>query len=305
MRSQIMWSEAQRQAYIQLCEMGEVFFGIDWPQSSIKPRLDPLIVGPTGVGKSHLVRSVAERLKMPLLRVSYGEWMVTGGRGHPTLTVVRDFVNASPKGIIHIDEVDKARTGFQTDWSIYTYTEMFFLLDRNIAPAAHKEKDAAALNRKLKEDYWVIGSGTWQALWDTMGKRTIGFGPAEESHEDRCTGITKLIQRKEIIPKELLKRFCSELVIIPPPCETDFELAADIFGIEKLAKKLGIELDYLQAVHSESGARWLEETYGSLLMLAYRMGRSDLLQLRPEEPSSPEHPPFVDEGEWDPEIITE
>jgi hypothetical protein len=36
--------------------------------------------------------------------------------------------------------------------------------------------------------------------------------------------------------------------------------------------------------------------------LAYRVGRSNLLQLRLEKPSDP---PFVDEDEWDPEIITE
>ena len=303
MKSRIMWSEAQHQSFIKLCEMGEVFFGVDWPKSSIKPRLDPLIVGPTGVGKSHLVRSVAEMLKVPLLRLSYGEWMVYGGRGKPTLATVQEFVASYPKGIIHLDEVDKARAGFSSDWSIYAYTELFFLLDRSINQPARNVPWSDASNTKLKECFWIIGSGTWQVLWDKVKTPTIGFGAQEESPNELCMEISKLVRQKEIIPKELLKRFCNELIVIPPPNGTDFELAADIFGIGKLAKELGVKLDYLEAVQSESGARWLEETYGALLMQAYRMGRSDLLDLRPEPEASDS--PFTEEGEWEPEVITE
>jgi len=299
MRSRIMWSESQHQAFIQLCEMGEVFFGVDWLESAIKPRLDPLIVGPTGVGKSHLVRSVAEMLKVPLLRLSYGEWMVTGSRStQTTIARIYEFVVSNPKGIIHIDEVDKARVAFTTEWSIYAYAEMFFLLDRNINQPARNESWTPELNAKLRYNFWIIGSGTWQVLWDAIGKPSIGFGETPGEDTKVSDVIKELIRKKEIIPKELLKRFCNELILIPPATQTDYELAADIFGIEKLAKELGVSLDYQDAVQSQGGARWLEETYASLLMQAYRMSRADLLQLR-KDPEVPDDG-FVEEVPWEP-----
>lgn len=299
MRSRIMWSESQHQAFIQLCEMGEVFFGVDWLESPIKPRLDPLIVGPTGMGKSHLVRSVAEMLKVPLLRLSYGEWMVTGARcAQTTIARIHEFVTSNPKGIIHIDEVDKARVAFTTEWSIYAYAEMFFLLDRNISQPAKNEQWTPELNAKLRHNFWIIGSGTWQVLWDTISKPSIGFGGIPDDNSAMLDTIRELVRQKEIIPKEFLKRFCNELILIPPATEADYELAADAFGIGKLAKELGVTLDYQSAVQSQGGARWLEETYASLLMQAYRMSRADLLQLR-QDPAVLDGD-FVEEDPWEP-----
>jgi len=301
MRSRIMWSESQHQAFIQLCEMGEVFFGVDWLESDIRPRLDPLIVGPTGMGKSHLVRSVAEMLKVPLLRLSYGEWMVTGSRcALTTIARIHEFVTSNPMGIIHIDEVDKARVAFTTEWSIYAYAEMFFLLDRNISQPAKNEQWTPELNAKLRHNFWIIGSGTWQVLWDTIAKPSIGFGDTTDNDAGVYDAIKELVRKKEIIPKEFLKRFCNELILIPPATITDYELAADVFGIEKLAKELEVPLDYQGAVQSQGGARWLEETYASLLMQAYRMGRADLLQLRKDPTVADDG--FVEEVPWEPFI---
>jgi hypothetical protein len=64
------------------------------------------------------------------------------------------------------------------------------------------------------------------------------------------------------------------LIILPPPTEKDHREGAKFFGLDRMAKDLGVDLDYAGAAQEGLGARWLEEKLGDLLRLAKRTGKS-------------------------------
>jgi predicted component of type VI protein secretion system len=64
------------------------------------------------------------------------------------------------------------------------------------------------------------------------------------------------------------------LIILPPPTEEDYREGAKAFGLDRMAKDLGVSIDYTEATEGGLGARWLEEKLGDLLRLAKRTGKS-------------------------------
>ncbi len=194
--SRLMWSLSQRRAFEELVLIGETFFGTDWLSLPLRPRFDTLVIGPSGSGKSHLVRAVAAHLKVPCLRVSHGEWIVMGARPHlqPTVQKITNFIVENERGIIHVDELDKARAGFQAEWTISVFAEIFSLLDR-IIPAEPREKpNTEILRQRLRSDFLFVGSGTWQAAWEESPP--IGFADPE-SHWD-STALSKAIRKADL-----------------------------------------------------------------------------------------------------------
>jgi len=268
-----LWSQGQQAAHATLVDMAQTFFEVDWADKGkgLKPRLDPLVVGPTGMGKSHLVRAVAKSLNIPMLRLSYNEWLLNGARETPaTLTRVHYFINSATRGIIHIDEMDKFRTGHRTEWATAVHGEVFQLLDRSLEQPTRGVTWTPDIQAKLKQSILIIGSGTWQALWSKSTRPKIGFLDRGDSDK---TSIATEIARSELVPTELLRRFCSELVVMPPATEADYRHGAAMYGLDALAIELGETLDYQDACTRGLGARWLEEVFARLLRVARRQGK--------------------------------
>jgi endopeptidase Clp ATP-binding regulatory subunit ClpX len=76
-----------------------------------------LLLGPTGVGKTHLIRSAAELIGVPFVKADATKFSETGYVGGDVDDLVRDLYRRSgndPKkaehGIIYLDEVDKLAT---------------------------------------------------------------------------------------------------------------------------------------------------------------------------------------------------
>jgi SpoVK/Ycf46/Vps4 family AAA+-type ATPase len=291
--SSLLWSDTQADAFRRLLKIGETFFRAQIPRTGLRPRLDSLVVGSSGSGKSFLARAVANELEVPLLKLTFGEWLVAGSRGCSTTTIelVRKFIDVNERGIIQIDELDKARAGFAREWSIAAYAELFSLLDRTTADGNLGARWEPVHGIRLRDDFWFIGCGTWQDVWTNQGKKRLGFN--QTAHTLLETDIRDQIERQALIPLELLRRFCRQLIILLPATEDDFRKASAQFGICKLANALGETLDFAEAATSGAGARWLEETLASLLVLAWEKDRRDLLPEKltisaPEPAPSPE-----------------
>jgi SpoVK/Ycf46/Vps4 family AAA+-type ATPase len=127
------WSRGQEEAYHQLVEVADAFFEMDWGATGLRPRLDSLIVGPSGTGKSHIVRMVSQKLGIPRLRLSFSEWIPMGARERPsTMHRLHGFISENSRGLIHIDEIDKFRVSNTGEWSTSIFTELFLLLDRSV-----------------------------------------------------------------------------------------------------------------------------------------------------------------------------
>lgn len=286
----LMWSDSQRRAFDELIAIGETFFGADWLSLPLRPRFDTLVIGPSGSGKSHLVRAVAEHLNVPCLRVCHGEWIVMGARPHlhPTVQKIAKFIVENERGIIHVDELDKARSGFQADWTIAVFAEIFSLLDRMMPAGSREDSYTEILRHRLRCDFWFLGSGTWQAAWEKSPP--IGF--VDPMSQWDSVVLSRAIRTAGFIPTELLNRFSDTFIFLKPATERDFQNAAEMFGLVRLARELGEKIDFAQAVEENLGARWLEKIHAELLMAAWRRGRRDLLPVRmpPETEPSREEP---------------
>lgn len=274
-----LWSSGQEQAFAGLLEMAEAFYETDWPESGLRPRLDPMLAGPSGVGKSHVVQAVGRKLGLPILRLTFNEWLVTGAKEHPyTLERVHAFIETNRRGFIHVDELDKFKATHRTDWSTSVHGELMLLLDRSVQQPTRGIVWTPFMQAKLRKSFLIIGSGTWQPTWSENSKRKMGF-----QNSTNCASelIQHDIEKSGVIPAELFRRFSSELVLIPPANEADYRRGSKLYELDRMARELGVELDYANAVERGLGARWLEETLARLLRIARKQGK----QLFPPTPA--------------------
>lgn len=73
-----------------------------------------LILGPTGVGKTYLMRTIAKLIGVPFVKADATKFSETGYVGGDVEDLVRDLVKAADGdvdvaqyGIVYIDEIDK------------------------------------------------------------------------------------------------------------------------------------------------------------------------------------------------------
>ena len=217
------------------------------------PRLKPLIVGPSGVGKTFLARLLAEELKLPILRLCFGGWLVTGAKdGPPTLSAVANFVKKHEQGIIYLDELDKCRAGFGSDWQTSMIQELFGLLDGTLQTSDWPE----SLRHRLNTRFFFLGAGTWQEIWTAT--RSVGFGGNGEATSWEAASVTARITETRAIPEELLFRFNDGLVVIPPMSAQELQRMAESSGLAAAAAALDLPIDYVTGAAGRKGMRWLE-----------------------------------------------
>ena len=290
-----LWSTPQRDAFRSLVNIGNTFFETDFAGLAIRPRLVPLVIAESGAGKSHVIREASRALGRPYCRVTSSCWVPGGVKDvQPTLLRIHEWLNENEQGVLHVDELDKLKTGFTDFYSQAIFGEMLDLLDRSPSQPIRNLEWTPDILQRLQNDVLVIGSGTWQQLWTDGFKPRVGFGENEDG-DTVVASVRRLVATTDQVPQELLRRFSQTLIVMGPATEEDYRVSAESLGLSKLASELQVSLDFRAAARSRVGARWLEESMGRLLVQAHRENRTDLFRFRAFVPENSPQPEDDDE----------
>ena len=293
-------TRGQRDVLTTCVALGEIFYG-PRPEHSvgIQPLLFPLLIGPTGSGKTFLVRQLAERLKAQLLiRVTRADFIPQGARQRPTVFQICDALVQKDRVVLHIDELDKLRAdGGPTpvgDWGASIYGDIWntaegrlpienYLADNDPGKPSTHTLSAAEMRQRVQTRLFVVASGTFQETWEKAVKPRLGFG---ETTGRRTAAITTddILRSKNISP-ELIARF-------HPPLFLDYAEPAEVAqmlesaGIMDLARACHYEITAADLDLRRTGFRGLESLYATLLLARHKLERAPT-HPAPEGPARP------------------
>jgi SpoVK/Ycf46/Vps4 family AAA+-type ATPase len=237
-----------------------------------------LLAGATGLGKTALVRMVAQTLGLPLFEASTATWILTGTSPRGALQTwpsLLDFLGREPLGVIFLDEIDKLTA--DREWTTYLRLEIYALLDRSVPvdmmrasrlladqppTTAEQKVEQEIAQRHLRRGMLVIAAGAFQSFWEATGVRRVGFAAAQAPPTP--TRRPALQSFSHLLPRELLNRFRAQVVYLEP-----MRLSGYVAMLHHTAKRLPeelvepfLELGYesaFAAVESQLGLRWIEE----------------------------------------------
>lgn len=271
---------SHREAGETLTTVGLLFFSDErYLVPGLKLRLFPLMVGPTGAGKTHLVKSAAKRLRARYLKITRSDWIPQGSAtGRPTMYQILDYVTTQPRVLLHLDELDKYRISFSgPEWSAAIAGHLWSLLDgafpileylRDTPIPPEKGVTEGQINAWIQSRLWIVGSGTWQSVFkENRAGSAIGFAGA---HENAPVTADK-IARSELISPELLHRFCSDLIFLEyPNRHEETARLLESTGINALARELGETITPADVNFTLGGMRVLESIATRLVIARHR-----------------------------------
>lgn len=111
----IKQEEAKKVLSVALCDhYHHVRLALEGKESPNYAKQNVILIGPTGVGKTYLIRSAAELIGVPFVKADATKFSETGYVGGDVEDMVRDLVRLAEGdiqraqyGIIYIDEIDK------------------------------------------------------------------------------------------------------------------------------------------------------------------------------------------------------
>ena len=111
----IKQEEAKKVLSVALCDhYHHVRLAIDGKEQPNYSKQNIILIGPTGVGKTYLIRSIADLIGVPFVKADATKFSETGYVGGDVEDLVRDLVRRAEGdvtraqyGIIYIDEIDK------------------------------------------------------------------------------------------------------------------------------------------------------------------------------------------------------
>ncbi len=212
-----------------------------------------VLLGPTGVGKTYLMRCIARLIGVPFIKADATKFSETGYVGKDVDDLVRDLVKAADGnvdlaqyGIIYLDEVDKIATqggtgkdvsgrGVQitllklmeeTDVSLFSQTDIIGQMQAIMDLQRGGETPARTINTR---NILFIMSGAFDTLPALIRKRVqssaIGFGQAGTPVKDE-TELLHEVQTRDFIDYGFEPEFIGRLpvrVVCDPLSSHDLE----------------------------------------------------------------------------------
>ncbi|MDR2812723.1 MAG: AAA family ATPase [Puniceicoccales bacterium] len=200
-----------------------------------------LILGPTGVGKTYLIKTIAKLIGVPFVKADATKFSETGYVGGDVEDLVRNLIKVAngnvtlaQYGIIFIDEIDKITNAFgdmgrdvsgrgvqinllklmeETEVSVFSQTDMLNQVRTLMSLGNSKKQPAEKVNTK---NILFIVSGAFDKLGDIVKKRIgtaqIGFGVAEQS-TDQDFGFLVRAQTEDFIKYGFEPEFIGRLPV--------------------------------------------------------------------------------------------
>ncbi|HET7719011.1 MAG TPA: AAA family ATPase, partial [Acidimicrobiales bacterium] len=207
-----------------------------------------LLMGPTGSGKTHIARSLADILEVPFTVTDATEYTEAGYYGKDVEVMVGELlyradqnVERAQRGIVFIDEVDKiarrspgARTGAARDiggegvqqslLKVLEGREIFVPL--NVTQHWNKH-DFVVVDT---QDILFIAAGTFTDLRLYEESKAVGFGTAPGQAQKRTRSVTE----KDLLDYGMLAEFLGRLPV---------RVELDTLGEDELYKILTVPPD--------------------------------------------------------------
>ena len=282
-------TQCQREVLATCTALGELFFDPHRPTvGGIQPLLFPLLIGPTGSGKTRIVQTLATRLGAHLIRITRGDFVPQGARLRPTAFVICDALLERERTVIFLDELDKYRAEGgptpTTEWGAGVFGDLWNIADRRLpvenflteVDPARAQKPAITveeLRRRVQTRLFVVASGTFQSIWDSAARPKLGFRDSTGGAQAEIS--TEDVLRAQHISPEIVARFHSPLFLTyPPPAEVAQLLEAS--GVAGLARECGYRLTEQDCDLSRTGFRSIESLIATLLLTRHKQRQTGL-----------------------------
>jgi endopeptidase Clp ATP-binding regulatory subunit ClpX len=259
-----------------------------------------LMIGPTGVGKTYLIKLIAKKIGVPFVKGDATKFSETGYVGGDVEDLVRDLVyeangdiELAQYGIIYVDEIDKiassnnligpdvSRTGVQRALlKPMEETEVDLKVPHDpisqLEAIEHYRKTGKREKRTINtKNILFIMSGAFNGLEELIKKRLnregIGFGAEIRSKDERAEYL-KQVKAEDLIAQGFESEFIGRL-----PVTTVFEkLEVEdlytilknpnnpiILGKKKDFKSYGIDIQFEDGALYELAVKAYEEKIGA------------------------------------------
>lgn len=224
----IKQDEAKKVLSVALCDhYHHVRLALEGKESPNYAKQNVILVGPTGVGKTFLIRKAADLIGVPFAKADATKFSETGYVGADVEDMVRDLlrlaegdVTRAQYGIIYIDEIDKIAAASNTSGRDVSgrgvQTNLLKLMEETEVPARSPNDIAGQVQAMMDftqrgrkspstintKHILFIVSGAFGGLEKIVHKRlreaTIGFAAKERPPEEESE-VLELAQTRDFI----------------------------------------------------------------------------------------------------------